>query len=331
MPRPSEDELIAAYFAPLAGPGGLMLRDDAAVLTPEPGHDIVATKDIVISGVHFFEDDPPGAIARKALRVNLSDLAAKAAKPLGFLLGLALPDDWTADWLAAFAEGLGADCAAYQCPLLGGDTVRTPGPLTLSVTAFGAVPSQKMILRGGVAAGDLLYVSGTIGDGALGLRLRLDAHRDRPWIAAADEEAAGYLSQRYLLPQPRLALREALLASAHAAMDISDGLVGDLTKMLRLTGVTAEIEAAKIPLSDAARDVLALEPDLLEPILTGGDDYEILCAVPPERGADFEALAAKAEIRASIIGMAKAGHAPPAFKDAEGRNLCFAQSSFRHF
>ncbi|MGH6851470.1 MAG: thiamine-phosphate kinase, partial [Methylocella sp.] len=167
MSRPSEDELIAAYFAPLAGPGAFGLQDDAAILAQKPGHDIAATKDMSIGGVHFFMDDPPGAVARKALRVNLSDLAAKGAEPAGFLLGLALPEDWTEHWLAGFAQGLGADASAYKCPLLGGDTVKSPGPLIVSITAFGIVPAQKMVVRAGVASGDILYVTGTIGDAAL--------------------------------------------------------------------------------------------------------------------------------------------------------------------
>ena len=167
--RPSEDDLIARYFAPLAGAAGLALKDDAALMTPPKGSDLVLTVDALVAGVHFFADDPPDAIARKALRVNLSDLAAKGARPLGFLLALALPADWTADWLGGFAKGLGADGELYDCPLLGGDTVKTPGPLTLSITAFGAVRSGRMPARTGARPGDLLYVSGTIGDAALGL------------------------------------------------------------------------------------------------------------------------------------------------------------------
>ena len=172
MTRPSEDEIIARYFAPLAGPAGLGLADDAAAFAPPPGQDLIVTKDMLCAGVHFFADDPPGAIARKALRVNLSDLAAKGAEPLGFLLGLALPDDWTPDWLAAFAAGLGEDAAATRCPLIGGDTVKSPGALTLSITALGSVPAGLRLTRGCVAENDLLYISGTIGDAALGLRLR---------------------------------------------------------------------------------------------------------------------------------------------------------------
>ena len=181
--RPGEDDLIARYFAPLAGPAGLGLKDDVALLKPPAGRDFVVTTDALVAGVHFFADDPPAAIARKALKVNLSDLAGKGTEPIGFALNLALPDDWTAEWLAAFAAGLGDDAATYRCPLIGGDTVRTPGPLTLAITAIGAVEPGRFAARGGVRPGDRLYVSGTIGDAALGLRLRLG---QGPTLADAD-------------------------------------------------------------------------------------------------------------------------------------------------
>ncbi|MGB6324242.1 MAG: thiamine-phosphate kinase [Methylocella sp.] len=331
MSRPSEDELIATYFAPLAGPGAFGLRDDAAILAQKPGHDIVATKDMSIAGVHFFTDDPPGAVARKALRVNLSDLAAKGAEPSGFLLGLALPEDWTGHWLAGFAQGLGEDAAAYKCPLLGGDTVKSPGPLIVSITAFGTVPAQKMVLRAGVAAGDRIYVTGTIGDAALGLKIRLDAAQDMEWTHCVGQADAAYLAGRFLLPRPRLCLRAALRAHAHAAIDISDGFAGDLAKMLGPTGMTAEVGTADVPLSDAARKILHDAPSLLATILAGGDDYELLCAVPPSQAAAFEAEAAAAGILVHPIGTARPGNASPMFKDTEGRNLVLARSSFRHF
>jgi thiamine-monophosphate kinase len=331
MSRPPEDELIATYFALLAGLGAFGLRDDAAILAQKPGHDIVATKDMSIAGVHFFTDDPPGAVARNSLRVNLSDLAAKGAEPAGFLLGLALPEDWTAHWLAGFAQGLGADAAAYKCPLLGGDTVKSPGPLIVSITAFGTVPAGKIILRAGVAAGDILYVTGTIGDAALGLRYRADASQDLQWTKCVAQADAAYLAGRALLPEPRLALREALRAHAHAAIDISDGFAGDLAKMLRLTGMTAEVAAADVPLSEAARKILRDAPFVLETILTGGGDYEILCAVPPSQSAAFEADSAAAGVQVRPVATARPGNAPPAFKDTEGRSLVFARPSFQHY
>src|SRR5215212_2665458 len=169
--RPGEDELIARYFAPIAGEGALGLKDDVAVLRPRPGHDLVVTVDAVVAGVHFFADDPAGSVARKALGVNLSDLAAKGAAPVGFVLTLTLPPDWSEDWLAAFCEGLGAAARASGCALLGGDTVRGPG-IAISLTAFGEVPAGGMVERTTARPGEVLCVSGTIGDAALGLAVR---------------------------------------------------------------------------------------------------------------------------------------------------------------
>ena len=323
--RPSEDDLIARYFAPIAGPAGLGLRDDAALLRPPAGRDMVLTTDALVAGVHFFADDPPGAIARKALRVNLSDLAAKGAEPVGFLLNLALPGDWTASWLAAFAGGLGEDAAHYACPLLGGDTVKTPGPLTLAITALGAVEPGRMPPRFGVMAGDRLYVTGSIGDAALGLRQRLGQG------PVLDEADRNHLLERYLLPQPRLALALAMARYANAGMDVSDGLVGDLTKMLRVSGVTARVNLARLPLSAAAAAAVAADPALFEIAATGGDDYELLAAVAPESCDAFEAAAATAGVAATLIGEAFAGLEPPHFLGRDGREMAFQSGSFSHF
>ncbi len=330
MPRLSEDAIIATLLAPLAGPGALGLRDDAALLRPSPGRDLVVTKDVLVAGVHFFANDPPDAIARKALRVNLSDLAAKGAVPRGFLLGLCLPVDWTNDWLGAFVAGLADDCRAFACPLLGGDTVATPGPLTVSVTVFGEVGSGCMVPRPGTKAGDRLYVSGTIGDAAIGLRLRLHQAADAGWIAALSKVEADSLRERYLLPRPRLALRDALLAHARAAMDVSDGLAGDLAKMLRLDGLTTTVEASAVPLSTAARGVIASTPSLLEIALTGGDDYEVLCAVAPDRSTAFESEARAAGVAVTRIGTALPGDGPPLFQH-HGVALALGAPSFTHF
>jgi thiamine-monophosphate kinase len=319
--RPSEDELIAQYFAPLAGPAGLGLRDDAALLRPPPQRDLVLTTDALVAGVHFFADDPPDAIARKALRVNLSDLAAKGAEPLGFLLNLALPGDWSAPWLAAFAAGLGEDAATYGCPLLGGDTVKTPGPLTLAITALGSVSPGRMPPRFGVKPGDRLYVTGSIGDAALGLRLRLG---QGPALAEADRR---YLLDRYLLPQPRLALAQAMASHARAGMDVSDGFVGDLTKMLRVSDVTARVDLARLPLSAAAAAAVAADPALFEIAATGGDDYELIAAVAPESCAEFETAAADAGVAVTCVGEAFSGAGPPQFIGGDGRQTSFGGGS----
>ncbi len=323
--RFTEDELIAKLFAPLAGSGALTLQDDAALL-PLRANAIVATADALVAGVHFFAEDPAAQIAKKALRVNLSDLAAKGAEPLGFLLALALPPDWTNEWLTDFAAGLGEDARAYGCPLLGGDTVATPGPLTLSITALGEAPNGRFVPRSAAKPGDALFLSGTIGDSALGLRLRSDkalANRLSP-------KARDYLLQRYLLPLPRLELGPALRAHASAAMDISDGLVGDLAKLVKASRVSARVSLSDVPLSDAAREAIAIESNLMEVALTGGDDYEILCCISAD-ATHFEQSARAAGAPCARIGEIIAGDGETAFLDPQGKVMKFNRLSFSHF
>jgi thiamine-monophosphate kinase len=325
-----EDRLIATYFAPLAKhPGALSLSDDAALLTPPSGCELVLTKDALVAGVHFFADDPPDAIARKALRVNLSDLAAKGAKPEGFLLALALPPNVSESWLENFARGLGADAETYACPLLGGDTVKTPGPLMVSITALGSVPTGTMLKRSGAQIGDRVFVTGSIGDAALGLRLRADPGAAARWKLTPGQ--AEHLTGRYLLPQPRNALAEALRTQASAAMDVSDGLAGDLAKLCKASGVTAEIDAARMPLSDAARAALAADAKLIDSILGGGDDYEILCTMGAAEGEKFRAAAAAVGVAVSEFGRVVAGAGAPRFLGGDGRVLSLRQVSFSHF
>ncbi|MFK8251395.1 thiamine-phosphate kinase [Ancylobacter terrae] len=324
-----EDALIARLFRPIADhPGALGLTDDAAVIAPPPGHDLVLTKDALVAGVHFFPDDPPGSIARKAVRVNLSDLAAKGAEPLGLLLAIAIPPDMDAAALEAFAAGLGADARAYGAPLFGGDTVKTPGPLMVSITALGVVPCGRMVTRSGAREGQAIVVTGTIGDAALGLALRLDPAR--AGFAALSDEARAFLADRYLHPRPRLAVAPAVRAHARAAMDVSDGLVGDLAKLLAASGVGGTIEAARVPLSPAARAAIAAEPALRETALTGGDDYEILAVMPDEDVAAFTATATAAGLGVAVIGRTAAGQGL-AVLDGEGHPLAFAHGSFSHF
>ncbi|MCJ2017742.1 thiamine-phosphate kinase [Methylobacterium sp. E-065] len=326
--RASEEGLIARYFAPLAGPGADGLRDDAATLTPAPGHDLVLTADAVVAGIHYFPDDPPASIARKALGVNLSDIAAKGAVPRGFLLTLALPDDWTEEWLADFSAGLGAAAAEAGCPLLGGDTVRSGGPALIGVSMLGEVPSGAIVRRHTARIGDRICVTGTIGDAALGLRLRLEP--EAPWATALDPALRAVLADRYLHPRPRLAAASAIRRYATASMDVSDGLAGDLAKMLG-AGRTARIDLPVVPLSEAVRRACAAEPGLFATALTGGDDYEILCTVAPEA---FEALRAEVEaagIKLTAIGTVTAGEGPPRFETADGGVRVFAAGAFSHF
>ena len=324
----AEERLIARYFRPLAThPGAFALGDDAAALTPPAGCDVVLTTDGVIAGVHFFADDPPQTIGRKALRMNLSDLAAKGARPIGFLLSVALPSGTDEAWLAAFAQGLGEDAAHYGCPLLGGDTDRTPGPTSVSIAAFGAVPQGKMVRRSTAKVGDYVVVTGTIGDAALGVKLRRDRGLARRWQLT--DAMAHHLEQRYLLPQPRNTLTEAVLQHAAAAMDVSDGLAGDLAKLCRASSVSAAIDVSRVPLSDAARAAIAAAPELIETVLTGGDDYEIVLTLAPEKLAAFRAAAKAVGIAVTEIGSVQAGEGARFIQD--GKALTFARPSYSHF
>lgn len=324
-----EDRLIERFFRPLAmHPGALDLKDDAALISPPAGHDLVVTADALVAGVHFFADDPADAIAKKALRVNLSDLAAKGAEPLGALMTISLPGGTEERWIETFARGLGEDCAAFACPLLGGDTTKTPGPLSISITAIGTVPTGKMVRRAGAGAGDLVVVSGTIGDAALGLELRKRLLSGG--FAELDEARIAHLARRYLLPEPRVALFAALRAHANAAMDVSDGLVGDLAKLAAASGVSAEIAADRLPLSEAAHDAISAESDLLHTVLTGGDDYEVLAAIPEQAFAAFAEAAGKVGIGTTVIGRFGPGEGV-AVRGADGHELSFDQASYSHF
>ncbi|MBV8744879.1 MAG: thiamine-phosphate kinase [Xanthobacteraceae bacterium] len=326
----AEDRLIARYFAPIAkDPGALGLVDDAAVLVPPADCDLVLKTDPIVAGVHFFPEDPPAAIARKALRVNLSDLAAKGARPLGFLLSLALPADIGDAWLTAFAEGLGADAEHFACPLLGGDTDRTPGLLTVTIAALGAVPRGTMVKRKGAKPGDRVVVSGTIGDSALGVRLRKQSELAASW--GVEGARRQHLLDRYLVPQPRLAIAETIRRFASAAMDISDGLAGDFAKLCRASDVGGDIEVARVPLSAAARAALDCDGAVIEPILTGGDDYEILATVPAAELAAFRAEAAARGVDLTAIGTIAAAPAQVRFVGRDGQPLKFARPSFSHF
>ena len=326
-PASGEDSLIARYFRPIAtDPGAFGLDDDAAALTPD-GNDIVVTTDAIVEGVHFFGDDPPDTVARKALRVNLSDLAAKGAAPAGFVLTLALR---SADevWLKPFAAALGEDAAQFGCPLLGGDTVSTPGPLMISVTAFGRVPPGKMVHRSGARPGERVMVTGTIGDAALGLAV---LGGGKVLAAASEMAVRDLLIARYRVPQPRVALAAIVRDHASAAMDVSDGLAGDLTKLCGVSCVSAVIDLESIPLSDAARDLVSRGVVGLETLISGGDDYEILCSIPEDRVAAFVEAAHRAGVAVRSIGTVVAGHAAPRFVDRQGREVVLQRRSYSHF
>ena len=322
-----EDALIARYFRPLAtDPGAFGLDDDAAALKHD-GNDLVVTTDAIVEGVHFMPDDPPDTVARKALRVNLSDLAAKGATPAGFVLTLALRKA-EETWLNPFAAALGEDAAQFKCPLLGGDTVSTPGPLMVSVTAFGRVPPGQMVHRSGAKPGDRVMVTGTIGDAALGLAILKGG---KIHAAVTDTAARATLVGRYRVPQPRVALAEIVRAHASAAMDVSDGLAGDLTKLCGVSDVSAAIDLPAIPLSDVAKDLVSRGIVGPETLIAGGDDYEILCTVAEDRVEAFAQAAKRAGVPVSSIGTVVAGSTAPRFIDGQGREIALERRSFSHF
>jgi thiamine-monophosphate kinase len=324
-----EERLIARFFRPIAtDPAALGLVDDAALLAAPADADLVVTTDAIVAGTHFFPDDPADLVAKKALRVNLSDLAAKGAEPLGAMLTLALPKGISDRWLEKFAHGLGNDCGQFGCPLLGGDTVATRGPIAISITALGQVPQGKMVRRSGAKAGDAIFVTGTIGDAALGLLLRRKTKRAA--FRRLDAKAKAQLERRYLLPQPRLGLVRVLRQHANAAIDVSDGLAGDLAKLAAASGLGARISTAGVPLSQAAAHAIAAEPALMKRILSGGDDYEVLLTVPEARRVAFEAAAAAAGVAVAALGRMQAGQGVEILGDG-GKPITLTRPSYSHF
>jgi thiamine-monophosphate kinase len=311
-PEGDEFSEIARLFRPLTGgaAGAFDLLDDAAVVSQRLGFDLVVTKDAIVEGVHFPAGERPDLIARKLVRVNLSDLAAKAAEPFGCFLAVAWPADFGAAERELFAAGLGEDLRRFGVALLGGDTVATPGPFTASLTALGWVPEGRMVRRAGARAGDAIAVSGTIGDGTLGL-------------AAARgeiEDADGWLAGRFRLPSPRLELREALRARARAAADVSDGLIADAGHIATASGVGIRLDLDALPLSPAARRWLEVQPDraaALVRLAAGGDDYEVVAAFSGEIPPGFTAC-----------GVFVAGDAIEV--RAGGRKVAVGQGGWRH-
>ena len=325
-PLPSEFAFIARFFAPLAAenPGALALLDDGALIRPAPGAEIVVTVDMLIAGVHFLADDPPDLIARKLLRVNLSDLAAMGATPRCYLIAMAVPKDIGAAWMDSFAAGLAQDQAAYGVCLAGGDTTATSGPLTLSLTALGEAPVGEVIRRSTAAVGDDIYVSGTVGDAALAVA-RMQGEFE---IQDADTDAQ--ILERYRLPRPRVALGPALRGVATAAIDLSDGLVADLGHICETSAVAAEIGAAQLPLSPAGRKILAARPDLVRTVLTGGDDYELLFTADPGAADRVAAIALRCDLPLTRIGRITAGSGVRVVDDG-GREIDLKSQGYRHF
>lgn len=309
MPLPDPDAsldefaAIARYFAPLAAgfPGAFGLTDDAAVLSPRAGCELVVTIDTLVSGVHFRADDPADGVGAKLLAVNLSDLAAMGARPVAYLLSLSLPRSWIVagaveTWLVRFTQGLLCAQTEHAMHLVGGDTVATPGPLSLTVTAFGEVEAGRLLRRAGAEAGDDVWVTGSIGDAALGL-LALEGRL--PALAAGASEA---LVARYRRPTPRIAAGLALVGVAHACADISDGLLADLGHICAASGTGAVLDARRLPLSDPSRAALETDAGLLATILAGGDDYELVFTAAPGDAPRIDAASRRLRLPITAIG-----------------------------
>lgn len=324
----TETELIETYLAPLTrgAAGAFGLRDDAALIETEEGVDLVVTNDPVRAGVHFFADDDARDIAWKALAVNVSDLVAKGAEPVGYVMALAFPEPPLASWMDRFALGLKEAQDAFGIQLLGGDTDRSGGPLSVSVTAFGAVPRDGFVPRSGARAGDHVLVTGTLGDAALGLKLRAGGQE-----SGLGEAHRAHLVGRYLRPEPRLALIPVLRSYATAALDVSDGLVKDLTRLAAAAGAGIEVRYSALPQSEAVRAASVNSPTTVEQaVLGGGDDYEVLFAVTDADLADVLAEAEAVGVPVTEIGILQPGAGVRVTGDT-GDDMTPSETGFDHF
>ena len=334
MPRaflPNEFELIARYFAPLARsfPGAYGLRDDAAVISPSSGNELVVKTDTIVAGIDFPPDAAPDLIARKALRVNLSDLAAKGARPIAYLLDLVLPAAIDETWIAAFAAGLANDQTEFGVALIGGDTSSTPGPLVIAVSLFGEAPTGRIIRRGGARVDDLIFVTGTIGDAALGLLALSGA------LPELDAAATSFLLDRYRLPRPRVKLGPELIGIATASIDISDGLLADLHHLCEVSELDAIVQLGSVPLAPAARAVTEEDVQRLSTVLTGGDDYELLFTAPQEAADRLAMLSQSIGVPVTPIGRmtvpANGKRPRVVVLDPQHRPLDFPSEGWTHF
>ena len=315
---------IREFFAPLAGPGGLGLGDDAALVECAPGRRIVATVDQAVEGVHFLPDDPPDLVAKKLLRRNLSDLAAMGAMPRHYLLTTALPKSRGDDWVKRFAQGLGEDQRRFGLHLIGGDSTSTSGPAVLTLTALGEVAVGGEIRRSGAKPGDRIWVSGTIGDAFLGLKVLREGN------GALAPEHCAELVVRYRTPDPRVELGVRLGGIVHAMIDVSDGLIADLGHVCEQSGAAATVRLNAMPLSEPAAALVGGDETLRAQLASGGDDYELLFTAAPERGVTIARLSAALNLPITEIGVVESGSGVRVL-DADGRPVALAAGGWRHF
>jgi thiamine-monophosphate kinase len=320
----NEFDIISKYFSPLSKgfKGAFGLKDDAAVISPKKGYDLVITKDAIVENVHFFQDDKPYGIALKLLGVNLSDLAAMGAKPIGYLLAVILPRDIDDEWFEEFSSGLGDGMAKFGGALIGGDTTSHDGPLTLSLTAIGEVPHNKALKRSGAKEGDLIFVSGNVGDSYLGLQILKD-NIDAP------EDAKKYLIERYDIPHPRTELGTKLIGIATSCVDISDGLVADLGHICETSKVGAEVNFGDVPFSDFAESIIEGRRDAIN-MLTGGDDYELLFTAPATAEQTITDLSKELNISIKKIGKMVVGERIKVL-DKNGVEIVITHGGYQHF
>ncbi|MEX0300658.1 MAG: thiamine-phosphate kinase [Kordiimonas sp.] len=316
---PDEFDLIAQYFAPLAGEAGLELKDDAACIKARPGYDCIVSKDILVEGTHFFEGANPFDLAFKALAVNVSDLAAKGAKPAIYFLGLSLPTTIEENWLKSFSAGLQVAQDSYPVELAGGDTTSTKGPITISITALGYVEESSMIKRSGAKVEDDVYVTGTLGDAAIGLK-----------ALQADPSASGYLVARYHRPQARLQIGLSLHGIANSAADVSDGLLADLGHICNASKVGVTIQQAKLPLSPSTEAALRENSSFADLVWSGGDDYEILFTSPRSNRQQIEQLSSEVAVPITRIGTVEQGEGVR-LVDQSGNLVQVKNVGFQHF
>jgi thiamine-monophosphate kinase len=324
--RTGEFETIEKYFAPLSQgfAGARGLNDDTASLIISNGNEAVITLDTMVSGVHFLSTDPPDLVARKLLRVNLSDLASAGATPRAYFISLSVPPSILDSWIASFANGLAADQKKFNIVLGGGDTTSTPGPITLSLTALGEAPMGRALTRSGAQVGQDIYVSGTIGDAALALALIQTGGVDQVIMNEPD------LLARYRLPEPRVSLGTALRDLATSAIDVSDGLMADLAHICETSAVGAEVAAATVPLSPQARNLVSKNSDLSRCVFAGGDDYELLFTATPENAGDIAVLSEKLCLPLTWIGRTTKGDGPKLLSET-GEIIDLVDAGWRHF
>lgn len=323
-----EFDFIATHLAPLAGPGGLGLKDDAALLKPSAGKDLVLTKDTMVEGVHFPQGHYGGDTAEKLLRVNLSDLAAKGAHPIGYMLSIAWPKGIDDKYFKGFAAGLRDIQDAYDFKLLGGDTTSIDGPMVVTATLLGEVPTGEMVKRSGASVGDDIWVTGTIGDAYLGLQTVLgEALEPQP-----NAEALWHFEEAYYRPEPRLLFRKTLRQHGNGCADISDGLVADAGHVAKASGVSLVIDADKMPLSNHAGAWLSGQSDedaAFKSLITAGDDYELVFTASPEDAAQIRQTSRTLGLRISKIGTVKSGEGVVIMSD--GKSMTFEQTGHKHF